>query len=487
MNFLGLQVNTLGNHNFDFGIPHLKARMAEAKYTYVSTNLTNVDKELDFKAPEDSGNRKLRYHMIEVGQASPKPKVAFIGITNRDAPTLIFPGKMGTVTVKEPIAAANDAIKEARRKGAAVVIVLAHLGMTNKDAQGNPTGPLMELAKGLDGADVVFGDHTDVSANTKVGDAVVIESKSRGRTYSKVVVKVVDGKVMSKEASLVDPKETPEMQADPEAETVLKPYRDLLQATQDVKIGTLSNKLERGCTGAGCKPVERIGEIPLGDLVADALLDKYKTDFGAQVVLMNGGGLRQPLPSSFTSTQPNRTNPPFDIVIGDVFSVLPFTNFTVIRKVTGQLLWQIAEHGVADMPNAHGKFPQIAGWRFEWSQTGAAGARVRKVALTTGTACTPGGEAGTDAGSGCAAGQTCNATTSTCEKDIPSNDATEYTIVTNDFLNTGGDNYVMLKEAEPTPPRDELAAVVRDYIKARGTLTYPAHAAYVPMRIIPLP
>ena len=32
------------------------------------------------------------------------------------------------------------------------------------------------------------------------------------------------------------------------------------EAKKDEKIGTVSNKMERGCTGTGCKPVERIKE-----------------------------------------------------------------------------------------------------------------------------------------------------------------------------------------------------------------------------------
>src|SRR6185503_10016241 len=64
LNFLGVAVDTFGNHNFDKGVDYLKARIGEATYTYVSTNLTNVTTELGAKVATP-------FHIVEVGSVAP--------------------------------------------------------------------------------------------------------------------------------------------------------------------------------------------------------------------------------------------------------------------------------------------------------------------------------------------------------------------------------------------------------------------------------
>src|SRR5262249_35133883 len=150
---------------FDQGITALKARMDEATFTFVSTNLTNARTELGDKPA-------IPYHIVEVGDRNPKVKVAFLGITNPDAPSLQIAGRMGTLEVQEPVAAATQAAKDARAAGAAVVVALVHMGSTGKDASGNPTGPAIDFAQGLTNVDLVVADHTDQVVNGKFGDAL---------------------------------------------------------------------------------------------------------------------------------------------------------------------------------------------------------------------------------------------------------------------------------------------------------------------------
>ena len=457
LNAMKIDGNTFGNHDFDKGLDFLRSRLQEAHYAFISTNLTNASTEFGTRVD-------VPYHLYEVGKE--KVKVAVLGITNPDAPTLNFPGSMGTLSVAEPTAAANAAAKKARDAGASVVIALAHLGALNKDADGNPVGPAIDLAKGLQGVDVMLADHTDFAVNTTINDVLVVENRSKGLTYARLQIKVVDGKVTAKSAELVNPvgvstaalpsgqtcpatacpasfdcvsgscKRTA-MAGDAELDAQIQPYRDQLSAQLDGKIATTDGTFVRD--GAS----ERKGEVPLGDLVADALLAKYR-DQGAQIVFTNGGGLRAPLPSSYAPKDTTlvrtgcSTTTACDLVAGDIYTLLPFGNVAVVRKLTGATLWQALEYSVAKYPNADGRFLQIAGFRFEYSASAAPGARVTKVTIG--------------------------------DKDIPRDDATEYTVVTNDFTNAGGDGYTMLVESTPSAGREVLAAVVLDYVKAKGAL-----------------
>ncbi len=494
MNFLKLAANTLGNHNFDNGTAPYKALLELAEYKSVSSNLTNVNAELGSKVITP-------FTIIDVGATEPKVKVGVIGITNPDAPTLTFPGRLGTIVVKEPVAAANQAAKDARAAGANVVVALVHMGGLTKDASGTAAGPLIEFAKGIEGIDVVLGDHTDFVVNTKIGDALVVENRSYGRTYAKMTIKVVNGVVTSKsDPVIVDPQyvqtaflgkvdggttnivcrdagsdagapvacpdatftcnkglcQKTIMAPDPAAEAVIKPYRDKLTEEYDKKIGEVSALLVRDGS------LERKEELPIGNLIADAILDKYKP-IGAQIAIANGGGMRAPLPSSYLPTLKTlrrttagyASGPPYDLVVGDIYNVLPFGNLCVVRKVTGKTLWQVLEKSVAIYPATFGGFVQVAGFSFEWKESAPAQARVQKVTLTEGA------------------------------KDIPKEDPTEYTLVLNDFQNAGGDGMTMLIEPQRSASREIMADILRDYIIAKSPITIAS--PWTPTRIIRLP
>lgn len=474
LNLLGLTADTFGNHNFDSGTLKLQTLIGLANYTYVSTNLTNVTAELGAKVVTP-------FAMFEVGTGTPKVKVAVLGITNPDAPQLVFPGRLGTLKVEDPATAANKAALAARAAGANVVIALAHLGATGADAQLNPTGPLLDLANTLQGVDVLLGDHTDQKVNTTVNGMLVAENRSKGRTYLKIKMSVVKGKTVSKTAQIIDPigNQTahltgcdaaqctcptiacpdvtytctngkcvkPMITPDPAAVALLAPYRAQLSAKLDAKIGTIATTFLRNGV------LERTQEVPLGDLIADALLAKYKSSDNAQIVFINGGGIRAPLPSSYAPADltmhrplvPYNTTAPFDLVVGDIYAILPFGNDCVVRKISGQLLWQVLEKAVYTQPAPYGGFLQIAGFTYTYKVNGAApGSRVQSVKLGGIT-------------------------------DIPSNDPTLYTIVTSDFTNAGGDGYTMLVEKAPTAGREVMADVFLEYVKANTPVAVPSN------------
>jgi hypothetical protein len=69
MNLMGFDADTFGNHNFDRGTEHLQRMVDLAEFSYVSSNLRNVEAELDGVAP---------YRIFHLG----KTPVAVIGITN---------------------------------------------------------------------------------------------------------------------------------------------------------------------------------------------------------------------------------------------------------------------------------------------------------------------------------------------------------------------------------------------------------------------
>ncbi|MBI4815004.1 MAG: 5'-nucleotidase C-terminal domain-containing protein [Deltaproteobacteria bacterium] len=423
LNAMGLAVDSFGNHNFDRGLTHLQQMIDLSDYTYVSSNLGSLSTQLT--------NVASPFHIETIGGV----KVAFIGITNPDAPTLTFPGRMGSLTVNDPVTSALAARTAAVGAGAQVFVALVHLGATAGGVA--PTGPLLDFANGVTGFHVIFGDHTDIEVNQVIHGAVVLENRSKGRTYGRVRLAVdMAGAVAVESADIVTPLGLGSVTPDPAMVTLLEPYRAQLAAQLDVSIGTATGIFPRGSN------VERLGEVAIGNLFTDAMRDRY----GVQLAFINGGGIRAPLPSSYApanttlrrSAAPYVVGPPYDLVLGDAYTVQPFGNTITTRTVTGQQVWALLEHGVSAMPAANGRFPQVSGMRFTYTASNAAGSRIVSVTLDNGT-------------------------------PIP-NDASMYSLATTDFINNGGDGYTMLADGSGSS-RELDAVVLAELVKKRGTIS----------------
>jgi 5'-nucleotidase len=435
---MGFDIDTFGNHNFDAGIEHLQQMIDLAgapadeevgtPFQYVSANLANRDDNLT--DVED-------YKIFEVGRV----KVAVIGLTNEEAPELVFPGNFGTIEVTDSVEAANRAREAARRDGARVFIIITHKGVTGFDAQGNAVGPLIDLAEALEGFHIIFGDHTDVQFEGVINDQLVVENRSKGRTYGRTLLTVDrrNGAVVERSNEFVTPL-ADVVEPDQAIIDMLAPFRDALAEAFDEPIGVATDTFVRGGN------IERRQEVPIGNLVTDAIRERY----GTQLAFTNGGGIRAALPSTYVPRDTSlrrppaefADGPPWDLVIGDVFEVLPFGNAVVTREVTGAQLWAVLENGVSrvnpDGTATDGRFPQVSGFHFTYRSNLPAGSRVQSVTFPDGTPIAPDGQV--------------------------------YTMATNDFVNTGGDGYTMLVDGQGVT-REVMFDVVVDHITALGTIT----------------
>jgi 5'-nucleotidase len=437
---MGFDVDTLGNHNFDRGIDHLQQMIDLAgapedeqpgtPFQYVSANLENRD---------DNLSGVTDYEIFDLGR---KVKLAMIGLTNEEAPELVFPGNFGTIEVTDAAEAANRARDAARAEGANVFVIITHKGVTGFDADGNAVGPLIDLANEVEGFHAIFGDHTDVSFEGEINGQPVFENRSKGRTYGRTVL-TVDRRDPAQLVDVAHEFVTPwgdEVTPDPDIQAMLVPFRDDLAEAFDEPVGVATDTFPRG----GEPAVERVGEVAIGNLITDSMRLRYEAD----VAFTNGGGIRTPLPSDYvprdtTLRRPPAefaAGPPWDLVVGDIFATLPFGNAVVTRTVTGEQLWAVLEHGVAVAPGASGRFPQVSGFRFTYDVDRDPGARVVSVELEDGTPIHP--------------------------------DSTTYVLATNDFVNAGGDGYSMLA-ADPgdSVTREVMADVLLEYIQDLGTIT----------------
>ncbi len=434
MNLMGFDVDTFGNHNFDKGITHLQQMINRANFQYVSANLKNLDDNLTGVKP---------FEIFDMDGV----KVAVIGITNPEAPTLVFPGSFGTIEVTDPVEAAKKARKAAEEDGAEVFVAITHLGVTGFDAKGNPVGPLIDFANNVGGFDVIFGDHTDVQFGGMIDKTLVVENRSKGRTYSKVKLRVKSTgkegkfKVIKRSVEFVEPF-SDAVTPDPAIVGLLAPLRADLDVLLGGVIGQSTVFIPRAdsCgTGNG-----RTCESLVGDVTTDAMRTTYGTDFA----ITNSGGLRAnltcPTVDSSTDFCPPFTGPNFDITSGQVLTVLPFGNVVVTLDLNGAELKTMLERGVSAMPGISGRFAQVSGLCFSYDIDAAAGSRVTGAVR--------------QAADGSCTGAVVDLTV-----------ASNYTLAENDFMASGGDGYPNFSARAVS--RDFMDKVVADSIAASTPIT----------------
>jgi 2',3'-cyclic-nucleotide 2'-phosphodiesterase (5'-nucleotidase family) len=360
----------------------------------------------------------------------------------------VFPGNFGTIEITDPVAAANAARQRARaEEGAKVFILIGHMGVRGFDGNGAPFGELIDLASGVNGFDLVLGDHTDVQYSGIINGALVSEARSKGLNYARIelTVKVGTGEVVNKTHQFVSPALSSGGTAvtpDQAIVDLLAPYRAALAPILNTGVGSSTVAVPRADS---CGRADgRLCESLVGNVVTDAMRIRYGTDFA----ITNSGGLRAsltcPTTDSPTDFCPAFTPPPYPITRGQVLTVLPFGNVVATVTINGAELKAYLENGVSSMPGANGRFAQVSGLCFTYDVSAPVGSRVTAaIRQAADGSCSGGAIDLTSAGS--------------------------YTVAINDFMGFGGDGYQNLSARMVT--REIMDQVLADYVAAGSPIS----------------
>lgn len=355
MNAVGYDAATLGNHDFDYSLKELQVRADELNCGYVCANFYN----------KETGKPLFdAYKIIEAGDK----KIAFVGATTPEtlsgSTPVFFQNDAGEYiygfgedgSVYELI---QTAIDNARDNGADHVILLGHLGETDV----REGWSAQEIVAELSGIDAVIDAHSHdvtpaLTVKSKDGkDVVITQTGTKLANIGKMTItpegKISTGLIDSVPAPVEDSgiAEDTWLEADGREgrfvdETVNRTMMQIQSEYSkilDRKIGTsaydlISNNPETG------ERVVRNHETNLGDLCADA----YKYVLGADVGIVNGGGVRAAISSG-------------DITYSDAMAVFPFANMTLVAEVTGQQILDMLETGAMNYPGENGSFIHASG------------------------------------------------------------------------------------------------------------------------------
>jgi 2',3'-cyclic-nucleotide 2'-phosphodiesterase (5'-nucleotidase family) len=360
-NALGYQVATFGNHEFDWGQVNLADRTAQASYPYVTANIVVNDTGNCSTAGWTTPSFAKPYEVKTVGIAPNQAKVAFIGVTTTETPIITVATATQGLCFKDPA----DSILhyyDSLKASADAIVVLSHLGYPDGGyGYGIPVYGDQTLAQKLITAGkpvpLIIGghSHTNLAAATVVGGVTtVVQAYYNGRNLGRADITLNTNGTATVAWQRITIATT--AAEDPAVKGVIDTFANdpTYLALVNQPIGYTAVDLPRN----GGKL-----DNMMGTFIDDAILKYLNTDGDStndiDVFFNNAGGLRTDwcavtdavtgqLKWSTTATDcKTGTHDPILLTYGNMFTILPFGNATVVGTMTGAQILQVLNQAPA--------------------------------------------------------------------------------------------------------------------------------------------
>jgi len=322
-------VMAVGNHEFDKPLKTIFKQQKEwAKFPFISANIY------------DSKNQRVFPSHItkKVGDLN----IVIFGLTTEDTPKKSNPKNSAGLTFKPAVEEAKTLVPTLR-PDADLLIALTHMGHYPDEKHGADAPGDVTLARQVNGIDLIVGGHTqkplfepDIQNGT-----IIVQAYEWGKYVGRVDLEIINGKakLVSYKLIPVNLKDSKEkILPDPKVEALLKPFKDKGDKSLMTEIGHADQEF------IGKRDIIRTQETNLGNLVAAAFKDKFKSDFA----VVNSGGIRD-------SIYPGK------VTIETAMMVLPFAGEIVTAEMNGEELKKYIEYVVTSLTPGSGSFPQFTG------------------------------------------------------------------------------------------------------------------------------
>jgi len=415
LNGMNIDVMAVGNHEFDDGPEALANFIDKAEFPVISGNIeVNGEPALKGKVPG--------VLILEKGGE----RIGIVSTLAEDTVDTSSPGQgVRFIKAEDYLKGAVEGLEAA---GINKIIAVTHMGLPGD----------IEIAENVPGIDVIVGGHSHtLLSNTQEGasgpypvlatnpdgkEVPIVQAYAYGKFLGELdVTWDDDGNLIKAEGEpiLLDASVTPDEGFAARVAELAAPIEELkakvIGSTEDAVDG------DRG----SC----RAGECQMGNLVADAMLDRVK-DQGVQIAIQNGGGLRASIDGG-------------EVTMGEVLTVLPFQNTLSTFQLKGSDVIAALENGVSQVEEGAGRFPQVSGLKYSWTPKKDPGSRILLVEVM---------EDG---------------------NWVPLDADKVYGVVSNNYMRGGGDGYKVFAESGQNAYDygPGLEVVVADYLAARNGYT----------------
>lgn len=381
LNKLGLDVTTVGNHEFDEGAKELARlqnggchptdgcytdkRFKGADFPYLAANV------LDEKTREPILKPYWVWQKKDV-------RIGFIGVTLEGTPGIVSADGVKGLTFKDEVETINKYAKVLQRQGVQSIVALVHEGgfpssssynydCDSPGAGDGISGPIVDIAKNVTPAvDALVTGHTHTAYVCTVDDPagnprMVTSAASFGRLYTDTTLTYDrrTGDIARTAVKSANHVVTRDVAKAPDMTQLISKWNTLAAPIGNRPIGWISADVSS--TGT---------ESPMGDLIADAQFAYGKElDPETDLALMNPGGVRAGLTYAAKAGEGDGV-----VTYAEGFTVQPFANTVNLQNFTGAQLIQVLKEQVSGSNAAAPKILQPSAnltYTLDLTKTGA--------------------------------------------------------------------------------------------------------------------
>jgi 5'-nucleotidase len=451
MNKLGLDLNAVGNHEFDEGETELR-RMAAggchptdgcqdgdgfggAEFGFLAANVVSKSTGRPMFAP---------YAIREFDGE----RIGFIGMTLEGTPDIVSPGGIANLDFLDEADTANHYAKRLHRRGVDAVVVLLHEGAV-QDPASSPIndcagigGPIVDIvSRTTPDVDLFVTGHTHqpyrclLASKGKKGKPGPLRAVTSASSFGRLVTDIdlqIDRKsgdvihsTLMAENKIVDRTVTKAL----DMSALIQRYTTFVAPIRDEVIGSSTGVISRSTAP------DNGDESPAGNLIADAQLaaSSSPTTGAAVAAFMNPGGVRADFPSG-------------NITYGAAFNVQPFGNNLVTITLTGEQLYRMLKSQWCGLPSRRVLQPSDT-VRYTYDPAKAI------------VGPPPGGTPCASAPDDVITAFTING------QPVPRDASQSYRITVNSFLADGGDGFPVLREGTDRLGGEVDTKALQDYIR----------------------
>lgn len=291
MNMIGYDGRVFGNHDCDKQISNLRRMNELADFPTICAN---------FKDSMGRDFTQELYHIFNIYGV----RVGVIGLTYYPMAGMANPASLLGFNSLDPIETANRIIPQIDSI-TDIIVLLTHIGIEND----------RELARKTVGADVIIGGHSHSRLDTAevVNGVLIVQAGGYARYLGRLDLTVAKDCVVNHKDTLIA-LTVKDLQPNPRLQAIVDSFATEIDAKFAVPIGTLKSDWKAG----------RGPESNVGSWLAEAI--RAKT--GADVGIVNSGGIRRDIPAG-------------PITLRDIYEMLPFDNYVTSFTCTGADLLKI--------------------------------------------------------------------------------------------------------------------------------------------------
>ncbi|HEX6751457.1 MAG TPA: 5'-nucleotidase C-terminal domain-containing protein [Longimicrobium sp.] len=319
MNLVGYDAAAIGNHEFNYGIPHLETAVAQARFPWLSANVFRAGTEAHAFRPYAFVERTVGGRRVKIGITSVTPPG--VAIWDRD-------NVRGRLDFRDMVASVRPVVARMRAEGADLVLVAAHSGLEGSSYDTATTHVPAEnaaaaMAHEVLGIDVIFMGHTHREvADTTINGVLVLQAKNWGASLAVATLRLETGadgrwRIASRRGEILRPVEG---RTDARLEAALATAHERTRAyvarqigvssdewtsqmarTRDMPITDLINEVEMRVTGADLASTAAFtltSRIPRGPVTVADVAGLYVYDNTLKAIRISGAQLRAYLEKS---------------------------------------------------------------------------------------------------------------------------------------------------------------------------------------------